>query len=91
MSGTIVSNINCMFSNDLIRLVLLLMTTVFVGYTIEPIPTILKNLFANSWIFKFIILVAFGILTMYPLKDTNTLIHIIIASMVTMAVFQFLR
>lgn len=63
---------NKLLGNDYFRIFFLLITGVFIGYTLQPVPKWLNYLFDNSIIFKFIILFMVGIIAGHPLDKSKT-------------------
>lgn len=90
MFDTIVNKINILLKNDNLRISLLIITGIFAGYTLNPVPKLLNNLFHNSHLFKFIILLILGILAVHPI-DKNELFYIIITSIIILIIFEITR
>ena len=63
---------NKLLENDYFRIFFLLITGVFIGYTLQPVPKWLNNLFDNSVIFKFIVLFIVGAVAVFPLDKYKT-------------------
>ncbi len=82
--------INIGLNNDLIRYTLLVISGIFAGYMLQPVPKWLNNLFDNSNVFKFIILVFIGATALYPL-DEKKFFNIIIGSIFILVLFAILR
>jgi hypothetical protein len=82
--------INLGLNNDLIRYILLVISGIFAGYMLQPVPKWLNNLFDNSNIFKFIVLIFIGSTALYPL-DKNKFFNIIIGSIFILVLFAILR
>jgi hypothetical protein len=81
---------NIILENNIIRYLILLITGVFMGYTLQPVPEWLNNIFNNSNLFKFIILFYAGCSVVYPLTSENV-VQIFIASLLTIILFNILR
>jgi hypothetical protein len=81
---------NVLLNNNYIRNVLFLISGVFLGYILQPVPTFLNNLFNNSILFKFIILFIFGSTAVYPVNKNNIL-PVIFGSIITLILFEYLR
>ena len=62
---------NNALSNDYIRTFIIIISGVFIGYTIQPIPKWLNNIFDTSYIFKFLVLFYTGVIALYPLTQNN--------------------
>ena len=45
---------NFIYQNNSIRMMLFIISGVFLGYTLEPVPKTLEKLFKTSIIFKFL-------------------------------------
>ena len=41
------------------------------GYTLQPVPTWLNNIFNTSQVFKFIVLYLAGLVAVYPVSEEN--------------------
>jgi len=86
----IIEKINFMFSNDFYRLYLLILCSIYAGYTLQPVPKWLNNMFNTSNIFKFFILICIGITAVYPI-DKNKLINISLSSFIILVLFDIFR
>lgn len=60
---------NDLLGNDAIKFFIVLLTGVFAGYTLQPVPAVLDKLFNESWIFKYITLFMIAATVMHPLTD----------------------
>ena len=76
--------------NDYLRITLLLVTGVFIGYTLQPVPKWLNKLFNTSQIFKFFVLFIAGCIAVYPINKNN-IIWVGFASTLTIVLFQLAR
>jgi hypothetical protein len=81
---------NILLKNNNIRYFILLTTGVFMGYTLQPVPDYLNNIFNNSNIFKFIILFYAGLVAVYPINYEN-IVQIFLISLLIIIIFSFLR
>ena len=90
ISDVTVSSVNNTFLNDFLKLLATLFIGVFGGYTLNPIPKWLMNLFQNSKIFKFLILFMSGIISTYP-TNVNKIIHSFISSIIILVIFSIFR
>lgn len=83
-------HINGVLSNEYIRTVLVLLTAVTAGYTLQPVPSWLMNLF-NSNIFKFLVLFIIGCVAFYPLnkEKLNQLVIAIILLLTLFGIFRY--
>lgn len=75
---------------DILRYVIMIVTSVFIGYTLQPVPKWLNSLFDNSHIFKFIIMVLMAMVALYPLDD-NEVKYIFIGSLLSIVIFIIFR
>jgi hypothetical protein len=89
MSG-LVNIINDLLEVDIIRYFLVVLTSVMAGYTLQPVPSVLNNLFDNSQLFKFLILFLVGCAAFYPLDDKK-LTKLIIAVFIVLLLFEVIR
>ena len=87
---SIIDIINKIFKNNYLRMILLLISSVFMGYTLQPVPTWLNNLFDTSNILKFFILFISGSLVVYPLNYEN-IIYVTVSSILILVIFHILR
>lgn len=79
-----------MIDNDNLRIFLVLFSGVFLGYTALPMPKFLADLFENSNVFKFFVLIIVGTISFYPL-DTNKFIILCITACSILLTFEFMR
>jgi len=85
-----VDEFNYLFKSDRLRLSLLLIISIFLGYTLQPVPKLLNKIFNNSMTFKFLIIFMLGLLTVYPL-DINELYIIFYSTIAILLIFELLR
>jgi len=90
MISSIVNINNKIFKNNYLRMVLLLISSVFMGYTLQPVPKWLNNLFDTSNILKFFILFISGSLVVYPLNEEN-IIYVTLCSILVLIIFNIAR
>ena len=76
MFSSIIDINNKIFKNNYLRMILLLISSVFMGYTLQPVPKWLNNLFDTSNILKFFILFISGSLVVYPLNEVLIILNI---------------
>lgn len=82
--------VNTSFSHDFFRLFSLVVAGVFAGYTLQPVPKWLNNLFDTSNVFKYLTLVVIGITALYPVNKKKML-DILISSGIILLLFAGLR
>ncbi len=90
MLSSIIDINNKIFKNNYLRMILLLISSVFMGYTLQPVPKWLNNLFDTSNILKFFILFISGTLAVYPLNNEN-IIYVTICSILVLVIFNVSR
>ncbi len=90
INNLFVKSTNNILSNDYLRVLLLLITGVFMGYTLQPVPKWLNKMFDTSILLKFIVLFIAGSISLYPLNN-NSLMWITIGSILTLVLFQYMR
>lgn len=90
INNLFVESTNNILSNDYLRVLLLLITGVFMGYTLQPIPKWLNKLFDTSILLKFTALFIAGSISLYPLNN-NSLMWVTIGSILTLVLFQYMR
>ena len=76
--------------NDYLRIALLLVTGVFMGYTLQPVPKWLNKLFDTSHTLKFFVLFIAGCIAVYPVNKSNIL-WVGLGSALTLGLFQAAR
>lgn len=82
--------INTILSNDYWRAFLLTVTSVYAGYTLQPVPKKLNRIFNNSTSFKFIVLCIMLLTAFYPLNN-NKIILAIVVPITVLVFFEILR
>jgi hypothetical protein len=90
INNLFVKSTNNILSNDYLRVLLLLITGVFMGYTLQPVPKWLNKMFDTSILLKFIVLFIAGSISLYPLNN-NSLMWITVGSILTLGLFQYMR
>ncbi len=85
-----INQFNNILSYNYIRIFLLIISGVFIGYTLQPVPTWLNNLFNTSIILKFLVLFIVGIVAVYPVNENNIL-WVFIGSVCTLYIFHLFR
>jgi hypothetical protein len=90
MLSSIININNKVFKNNYLRMILLLISSVFMGYTLQPVPKWLNNLFDTSNILKFFILFISGTLAVYPLNNEN-IIYVTVCSILVLVIFNVSR
>lgn len=81
---------NQLLNVEIIRYLILIVTGVFAGYTLQPVPKWLNNLFDTSYTFKFAVIVLMGMVALYPLDD-NEVSYIFIGSFLVLVMFMVFR
>jgi hypothetical protein len=75
---------------DYLRITLLLVTGVFMGYTLQPVPKWLNKMFDTSHILKFFVLFIAGCIAVYPVNKSN-IIWVALGSALTLGIFYAAR
>ena len=81
---------NNFLQNDYLRIALLLITGVFMGYTLQPVPKWLNKLFDTSHTLKFFVLFIAGCIAVYPVTKTNV-VWVGLGSVLTLLLFHIAR
>ena len=81
---------NDFLRNDYLRIALLLVTGVFMGYTLQPVPKWLNKLFDTSHTLKFFVLFIAGCIAVYPVNKSN-IIWVGLGSALTLGLFHAAR
>jgi hypothetical protein len=84
------TNLNKLFSNDYFRIFIMLVASVYAGYTLQPVPRKLNKMFDTSHFFKYLILFAGSVTALYPL-DEKKLAMCVIMPLVVLVVFEMMR
>jgi hypothetical protein len=74
----------------LLRYISVALGAVYVGYTLQPVPKVLDNLFKTSRVFKLACIVVFLMNVMGKLTVNAFLVSLIVA-LVVLALFEYLR
>ena len=82
--------LNTVLENDWLRSLLLIIVSIFAGYTLQPVPTKLNNIFNTSTSFKYMILFVLLLTAFYPLDNRKVILSLVIP-ILTLALFEFLR
>lgn len=77
-------------SYDSIKILLMLVSSVFIGYTLQPVPKWLNKLFDTSFLFKFFIIFISGLIAVFPISPRK-FIYVLIFSIITLALFSASR
>ncbi len=85
-----VESTNNILSNDYLRVLLLLITGVYMGYTLQPVPKWLNKMFDTSVLLKFAVLFIAGSISLYPLNN-NSLMWVTVGSVLTLGLFEYMR
>ncbi len=85
-----INEFNNILSYNYIRIFLLIITGVFMGYTLQPVPTWLNELFNTSIILKFLVLFIAGSVAVYPINENNIL-WVFFGSISTLYIFHLFR
>lgn len=86
----VVRLLNAFLHNDMFRLFVLAVASVYTGYTLYPVPKFLDDMFYTSNLFKYLILLLVLGASIYPLNDTKTYM-IFVVPLLVLLFFQFLR
>ena len=72
--GPIVVALNSLLQNNVIRMFILAVASVYTGYTLYPVPEFLDQMFYKSVFFKYLILVLVLAASIFPLNESNALL-----------------
>jgi hypothetical protein len=82
--------LNETLANNFVRMFIMLLCGVFIGYTLQPVPHWLSNLFDTSNLLKFSVLLFAGITAVYPL-DGDEIYYIVFGSLFILILFNIFR
>lgn len=85
-----VSKLNGLLSYNYVRAFLFLVTGVFMGYTLYPVPKVLDNMFMKSYWFKFAILFIASSVAVYPVSSQG-LVVILVTTFLALYAFTMAR
>ena len=81
---------NVLLTNNYLRILIMIVTGVFMGYTLQPVPKWLNNLFDTSHVFKFLIIFFAGLVAVYPINKQN-IMWVSLCSVATLLLFHLFR
>lgn len=81
---------NDLLKNEYIKIFIIIITSIFIGYTLQPVPSWLDNLFTKSNLFKFIIIFYGGLVTLNTVSS-HQIIILFIVSIVILYLFEEFR
>lgn len=90
MLSSVVQFINTFLQNGTFRVFVLVVTSVFTGYTLYPVPKTLDNMFYVSHVFKYLILMLVLASSMHPLNESS-LFLVVVVPVLVLLMFRFLR
>ena len=82
--------LNMLLENDMFRLFVLAVASVYTGYTLYPVPKFLDNMFYVSSAFKYLILLLVLSASIYPLDGSKTLM-VLVVPLFVLALFELMR
>lgn len=88
--GPIVKALNALLSNNVVRLFVLAVASVYTGYTLYPVPDFLNKMFDTSVVFKYLILMLVLAASIFPLDESKTLLVLGIPVLV-LCLFELMR
>jgi hypothetical protein len=86
----ITNKLNALFKNDEFRTFIFIITSIWLGYTLQPVPDWLNQVFDTSNIVKFLIIFAVGATSFYPL-DNREVRNLFVGTIVVMFIFHLMR
>lgn len=81
---------NSVLQNDHVRMYLMVLASVYMSYTLRPVPKWLENLFDNSHPFKLLVLFVAGCIATYPMTKEKLLL-VVVVSVGILLTFHLLR
>jgi len=82
--------INKILNNEHIKIFIIIIVSVIIGYTLHPVPPWLLQIFETSNVFKFFILFLGGITILHPINKKKIMILIIYCILV-LFLFELFR
>ena len=86
----LITFINTLLDNKGFKTFMIVFTGVLAGYTLQPIPKWVNNIFNNSNTFKLFVLVSIGLTVLHPL-DGEEVVLILVMSGVMLYLFELSR
>lgn len=74
-----------------VRVFSIILAGVFAGYTLQPVPNWLNNLFNTSIILKFVVLFFCGLGIIYGNINKNSILWIVVGSILILVMFEIFR
>ena len=84
------SIINQALSNTNFNILLAIFLAITAGQTIQPVPKVLNYLYNNSFLFKYIILILFGLRVFYPVNNKKIIV-VFISAFILLYTLEILR
>ena len=83
--------VNNLFDHHFIKYFIIILTSVYAGYTLQPVPAWINYLFDNSHVFKFMILFLIGLSNFTPFKNNDQIYQLAIVCLTILIIFYFYR
>ena len=77
-------------ANEHIRMIFVIILSVFIGYTLMPLPKKIETLFKESQLFKFAVLFLMGLITFNP-SSVKGMVWIVVVPILFLLVLHLLR
>ncbi len=90
MIDKVIDSINVILSNKQMYAFFMLLSGIFLGYTLQPVPDWLNNIFNTSQLFKYIVIIIVGLTVAYPIDKTEFTAIIIMAAII-LVMFKLMR
>ncbi len=82
--------VNYLLQNSYLRNFIFMLSAIFLGYTLQPVPLWMNHLFNTSHIFKFLIIFISSVSIFYPM-DKNEMLIAFISSFFLLIAFNIFR
>jgi hypothetical protein len=83
--------VNSLLNYPNTKVVLVLLFSIMAGYTLNPVPEMMKNLFHNSHLFKFFVLFMLALLTTNGQVTTHRMLLCGVSVIVVLLIFHLIR
>ena len=90
MIDVFLEGLNYVFGNKFVRMFIAILTSIWAGYILQPVPAWLNNVFNTSHAFKFVVLVFIGLAMSDPITLDSLATTLLTATAISV-VFAFMR
>jgi Ca2+/Na+ antiporter len=78
---TFVEPINVLLNNEALKTFMIVFTGILAGYTLQPVPKWMNNIFDNSNVFKLFVLITIGLTVLHPLDVEEVVLTLVMSGL----------